>query len=263
MDQCTSTVAGDILWQMDERREPVELEVITFLDNWALLVQSVPSSRIAFGGFHHLGRKPFGPQPLARLTPQRIAGLRLHRKLDDAPLVRFAVEQSAAEIILVPSGHDDNLARAWFQTREEIIDVPLPGGLASAFAIGILAATHRVIDDPEIGTPAGDRSPNTSRVIFSGGFGLPLSDRFAVRSDPNAEDVPVRLRGNEIADSSPESLGKFLGMRGRYYRTLWMPAEIPGWKEHTRIGRLRAAGRHVDHQPRAVAALDLFEVTNQ
>src|SRR6516165_6734017 len=97
--------------QMNKRREPVELEVIALLDHRALLVERVPGTGIALGGLHHLGREPLGPEPLAGLAPQWIAGQRFHRKLDDAPFVRFAVQQSAAEIILVPSRHDDDVAR--------------------------------------------------------------------------------------------------------------------------------------------------------
>ena len=99
---------------MNKRREPFELEVIAFLDHWPLLVERIPSTGIALGGLHHLGREPLGPQPVTWFAPQWIAGQRLHGKLDDAPFVRFAIQQSPAEIILVPARHDDDLAGAWF-----------------------------------------------------------------------------------------------------------------------------------------------------
>ena len=85
-------------------------------------------------------------------------------------------------------------------------------------------------------------------------------DRFAVGSDTDAEDATVRLRSDEIAHPSAESLGKLLGMRGRDYRTLGMTAEIPCREENARIGRLRTAGGHANHQPPALAALDRLEM---
>src|SRR5262249_52035470 len=159
-------VARHAIGQMNKRREPFELEVIAFLDHRALLVERIPGTRVALGGLYHLGREPPRPQSLAWLATQRIAGQRFHRKLDDTPLGRFAIQQPAAEIILVPSRHDHDLARAGFQTREEIMDVPLPGGLAGALAVSILATTHRIIDNAEISAAPGDRSANTRRVIL-------------------------------------------------------------------------------------------------
>src|SRR5262249_18010999 len=121
------------------------------------------------------------------------AGQRFHRKLDDAPFARLTSDQSPAEIILVPPRHDDDLARTWFQARQEVVDVPLPGSLAGALTVGIFAATHRIIDNPEIGASPGDRTANTGRIIFSTRFSLPLTDRFPIGGDTDAEDVAVRL----------------------------------------------------------------------
>jgi hypothetical protein len=84
------------------------------------------------------------------------------------------------------------------------VDVPLPGGLACALAISIFATADRIIDNAEVGAAAGDRTANPGGEIFSARFGLPLADRLPIGSDTNAKNVTVCLRGDEIADPSPE-----------------------------------------------------------
>ena len=95
-----------------------------------------------------------------------------------------------------------------FSRGRKSFDVPLPGGLAGALAISIFATTYRIIDNPEISAAPGDRTANTSSIVLTAHLGLPLTDRFPVGSDTDGEDGTVRLRGDEIADPSPESFGK-------------------------------------------------------
>src|SRR6266850_192687 len=163
----------------------------------------------------------------------------------------------------MPASHDKNLRGTRLQARQEVIEIPLPCRLAGALAVGVLAATHRVINNTEVSAPASNRAANTDGEILTPLFGLPLADRLPIDGDTDAEDVPVRLGGDEVADAPAESVSQVLSVARRDDRTLRMAPEKPCREDNARVCAFRATWRHEDHQPPTVAGLNRFELADQ
>src|SRR5262249_35368196 len=84
------------------RRGPSTYEIFTLFAGWPCW-NSVPCMSVKLGGLDHLLGKPFLPQPLPDLTPERIIRQCLHRQFKRPPTIVLALEQAPGEISLMPT----------------------------------------------------------------------------------------------------------------------------------------------------------------
>src|SRR6185437_2522988 len=101
---------------------------------------------------------------------------------------------------------------AGLEARGEIGAVPVPNVLAEGRAVGLGVGFHRIVDDGEVGTAAGDRAAHAGGEIGASPGGLPAAGGAVVGGEAVAEVGGVL--GHHVADLAPEVLGEVGGVRG-------------------------------------------------
>lgn len=110
----------------------------------------------------------------------------------------------------MPARHDQNDLGAGLQTRLHIGLPPFPHAIAHGLAVGLSARLHRIIDDGEIGSAAGDATQHTDRVVLTACGGFPAPGSLIIRRQFVAERRGVFV--DEVAHAASETVRQFSGM---------------------------------------------------
>src|SRR6476660_6398782 len=108
-----------------------------------LLEQCAPVAHRAIGlvliidapKFRSVSIVVIAPEPIARCATKRIIVTGNGRKLQDTPTIALLLQNTAAEIILVPARHYQNYSATWLQAGAKIGRKPGPGSFAVALRI--------------------------------------------------------------------------------------------------------------------------------
>ena len=192
-----------------------ELAVELALDvHRLLLVVGVRDLRAGQAALLHVGlpRQQIGAEHPA------LAFVQTGATAEDKPVAAvLACQQAAAQVLRGPSGHNDNLHPAFFDTGQEGVGVPAPLFVQNAVVKRLLVVLDRVVDDPHRTADAGDRTAEAGRqVVEELALQAPqLCRRVALFDARRREDVvedrhlAVDLVGvNAVADVSGETPGQ-------------------------------------------------------
>ena len=72
-------------------------------------------------------------------------------------------KKPAGEVVFVPAGLDENDRAAGFETRVEIVPIPIPDAVAKRFALGLGPVFHGIVDHDQIRPKTGHTAANTHR----------------------------------------------------------------------------------------------------
>ena len=225
----------------------------------ALLIQRRPGSvadqraSAGQGGFV----LPFRPQGFALGAAERIVGLGQGGQAEDAPAILGGGLQQAAEVVLVPAGHDQRHAAVGLQPCGDIRLVPVPDEIALALAVRDGVGLHGVVDDNQVGAPADDRPAHADREILAAGRRGPVVRCSVGGFDREAELVGVCV--HQIARPPPEGSREAQGVGGADDGGARVAQEPPDREQERRIGGFGRTRRHQDHQPVERAGGEFFQ----
>jgi hypothetical protein len=145
--------------------------------------------------------EPFRPEIIARLAAQRIVGtFGLGREADHFPVLPVAAtdrpalagvvdrQDRAGQILFVPAGLDDDDRAARLQAGFHIVVEGIDGAAADHIGFRFLPALHRIIDNHEIGTVAGDPRQNSARHVLGAVLERPFVRGAALGAEFGAEE---------------------------------------------------------------------------
>ena len=213
-------------------------------------------------GVELLNRVAFRPERVADVPPAVEVAVVLDGAdggdVDDLPILAVGrVEDAAREVVLVPTGHNEQLARVVVQTGGEDGGVPVPYVLALLWAVGLHSVLHWVVDDGDVGGRTRQRAAHAdgleeARVVDHLEH-LGVADIAAILGQPLVveervgEELLVLFARHNPLHSAVEATGEGGGVAGEDNLQVGVDAESPGGSVAADDFALAVLWRQRDH----------------
>jgi hypothetical protein len=145
------------------------------------------------------------------------------------------------------------------QPAVERVVVPVVGRLPLGLRQGLLGF-QRIVDDDDVGAPAGQHAAARGGEPAALRRSLELGHRLALGREAGRKELPVPVAGENMPAIARQFVGEVLRINDAEDLRARIVAETPRRKRHRSQVRLQVARRHIDDHPPDPAGADALEL---